>query len=273
MRRLTICITGATGLVGRACLNSDLGTNHTLIPCSRNLRNGFYHVDTLVDVPSGDVLLHLGEDSNIARVNSTSWPDVESSYIDFCKLVEMNDFENVIYLSSSAVEKPSTANESGNAGDPQNYVRLKLMMEDKVMSLGGSVIRVPNLYGTSLVPGTILYDLYNNVVMGGQYSLRNPNALIRFLHLDDLVDLLKLIVNGDNVGMLSLSGGSYYAASNVAEFFGYCLQSCGIKVIDKTSPFLQPKFILEQKKNSLQWSETRSLKSGIIELVRRVCDN
>lgn len=270
-----VCITGASGVVGQACLNSDLSTHFKLLPCSRQQLSGYHKIRTLADVPCGDVLLHLGEDSDIGRVNSKEWSHIESAYQGFCELVEKSNFKHIIYLSSSVVEKFEGMALSGEIDKTEvpNYVRLKLMMEDKVTSLGGEVIRIPNLYGTALVPGTILHDVYTQISCNSRYKLKNSEALIRFLHVQDLVDLFKWSMQSSFSGRVNLSNGAYYKAENVAAFFANCLMKKGMTIHDQVNNSLEPAKSIGEPFCSEEWSEKYSLEEGLKEFVESICEH
>lgn len=274
--KTVVCITGASGVVGQACLNSHLNREFDLVPCSRKDQTGYRFTRTLAEVPTADVLLHLGEDSNIRRVNSKAWPDIETSYIQFCELVKNKSFSQIIYLSSCVVERYSGTSEYARVDDiikAPNYIRLKLLMEKEVMSLGGTVIRVPNLYGNVLVSGTILHDIYTQIVNDGTYTLNDPRALIRFFHVQDLIFILESVIKEGFSGFINLNQGPYYKADDVAAYMANCLMNRGIDVQGKTTVDIAPDRIIGEAIRVLDCGEHHSLDSALVQLIEKYYEN
>ena len=69
---ISVVITGASGFIGRAlCEKLEEKKEYKIIKVtsSQNQMPGFYQVSNYRQSPPGDILIHLGEDSDRARVN------------------------------------------------------------------------------------------------------------------------------------------------------------------------------------------------------------
>jgi len=221
---MKVVLTGASGFIGRKlytflkqhCLDDDV----VGVSRSKQAYPDYIVVDSYRDCPSGDLLIHLAENSHLGEVESLGEKYLLEQEAIAQSLVEK--FPRVIYLSSTILY--------GNAVDAvvtedavikldSNYQRTKAAIEG-IFSSGSeaAILRLSNLYGGQFKVGTVLYDIAKQLDAEA-IQLRVLNAKRDFLHVDDLSLLILEITKFFKPGIFNVAYGESHSAEELAQIF------------------------------------------------------
>lgn len=264
----SISISGSSGYIARNLISSGILNNYKLYKCSRSENIGHVKINSYLDIPSSDILIHLGEDSNISRFNMLDKDDVDNHINLFSKLLNKNKYKKILYFSSIKLSEYNnlSVNKYTNS-EMTNYVYLKLKIEDLVLKKAGTVIRLPNIYGRELVNSTFLSDIYKQYINGDDISLRSPDACVRLLHIDDLILFIKKIINSKFDGIYDFSFGNYYQIKDLSDLFLDFLKFHN-KSINKD--VIKPKMTISNYNNFNINIEETFVAKGLNDLARNI---
>jgi nucleoside-diphosphate-sugar epimerase len=216
---IKIVIIGASGFVGRS-LTLNLKNNQYIVTgVSRTPSPELLHVNHYRDCPSGDVLIHLAEESDINKANllgETYLRESNALTLELCDKFE----GKVIYCSSAAVygDKNKEPNTEQNSVFPSNlYSKLKLQNERIVLDRGGCVLRLANLYGFGMSANNVLSDILNQVGKAGPVTLRNTSPIRDFLYIQDLITAIYLMIGNFHSGLFNVGSGIGISIEKLAE--------------------------------------------------------
>ena len=101
----SVVITGSTGFIGSAlCKKLKERKEYSIVKVTRSKKHksDYCQVSNYKNSPSGDILIHLGENSDRAIVNKLGDSYVDNS-IDVIESLLEKKYEKIIYSSSSVV--------------------------------------------------------------------------------------------------------------------------------------------------------------------------
>jgi UDP-glucose 4-epimerase len=214
-----IIITGASGFIGRHLHSHLIASRADVIAVSRKHLEGLKQVTDYAHSPDGDVLFHLGEEPDRALVNKAGIAYLEAS-VRVVGMLAKRGFPRLIYISSGAVYgderlQPSKPGDTVIANDIYN--RAKLINENMVLEAGGVVVRLGNIYGKGMSAGNVLSDIIAQIPMRGHLEVRDATSVRDYLHVDDLVEALKLLALSDYTGVVNIASGIGSSVRRLAE--------------------------------------------------------
>jgi UDP-glucose 4-epimerase len=195
-------ITGASGFIGRHLAeNLSLIKNVDVVRVSRQNLSGFVRVLDYKDSPSGDVLIHLAEESRLDQARNLRDLDIKQKKLTLDQLLKKN-FSRIIYISSSVVygdkfEAPRAV------GDPvfcdSHYTQLKLESEEKVLGhFNGVVLRLSNVYGPGMSDSNVISKILRQIPSHGDIEVFDARPVRDFIWIHDVVEGIKSIALLDN---------------------------------------------------------------------------
>jgi len=218
-----IVITGATGFIGTAlCKKLENIEEYLIVKVTRSQdKTGFYKMDNHKTVPSGDVLIHLGEDSDRARVNKIGERYIDETGKVIDTLLE-NKYKKIIYCSSSIVygdkgNEPYTENCQTYSDDI--YSAAKLRNEKRVLNAGGVVVRLSNVIGEGMSINNVFSDILKQLHDLSPLVIRNVNPIRDFVWIDDVVDALMLLIIKSTPGVFNVGTGEPISIYDLALLF------------------------------------------------------
>ena len=206
---MTVVITGASGFVGRYLTAYLKQSGLNVIPVSRSAHTGMLQVSDYTQSPFGDVLIHLAEEPDRAKVNKLD----ANSFSEALNLVEFlskRPKQRMIYASSAVVYGDSNK-QPCKVGLPvysvDNYTEMKLINEKIVLDSGGAVIRLSNLFGHGMASNNVISDILKQIPNNSPLKIRDDKPVCDFLHVSDAVAAIGLLLETNFSGILNLGSG------------------------------------------------------------------
>ena len=270
-----IVVTGATGFIGNAvCTILAKQPNTLVVPVSRKNVKGYVFSDNYLDIPQGDVCIHLGEDSDRSRVNVKN----NNYRVDAERVIESvinNKFDHILYASSAVVygdvgKLPYTEQSAVVSSD--EYSLAKLNNEAKILSVGGTVVRLSNVIGPGMAKNNVLSDIIRQLPHNSPLTIRNSQPIRDFIWLYDVVEVIVQLINQQIPGLFNVGTGDKTAIHDLAKI---CLKIDGqenreIVGLVASLAYSFNVVNINKIKETLVWSPSLNL-AGCVQ--RILCDN
>lgn len=203
-----VVITGASGFVGKNLVNYFLSKKVDVIGVTRHNLPNMYQVGSYLECPDGDILIHLAEVSDRAKVNQLG----KAYQAEITKLTTSlsNRFERVIYVSSGVVygdENFTPNDETTTTKSVDLYSEIKLQNENTVLDNGGTALRLSNIYGLGMSKNNVLSDILKQIPGRGAVELRDIKPVRDFLFINDLMHAFESVLNLPHHGVLNIGSG------------------------------------------------------------------
>lgn len=215
-----VVVTGARGFLGSAVVAWLRNAGVNVVTVSRSVAGADVQVADYRDAPKGDVLIHLAEDNDIARVNERGDGYVEDMLATLAHLLGLG-YRRVLY-ASSAVLYGDFDTKAHSEEDPirihNAYTRLKQASE--AMTLAGGVhaaVRLSNLYGPGMSPGNVISAILDQVGKTGPLVVRDDTSVRDFLWVEDAASAMGRIALGKDAGLYNLGTGLGTSVRSLAE--------------------------------------------------------
>jgi UDP-glucose 4-epimerase len=269
----TVVITGASGFVGRHLHARLVAAGFNVIAVSRRPSTGMVQVEDYGRSPDGDVLIHLGEESDRAVVNSAG-----ESYLDMSARVvsalASRGYRRLIYISSGTVygdasAQPHKPSDAVFAND--TYNRAKITNEGIVLAAGGGVVRLSNLYGEGMALTNVLSDIIAQLPRPGPLVVRDAAPVRDYLHVSDVAGALVRFAESDYSGIINVASGSGTTVLRLANIASAAAGQAGRVVVSTNSTACNSTNVLDITETStiLDWKPRVDLVDGLTELVHR----
>lgn len=268
----TVVITGASGFVGRYLRARLVISGFNVIAVSRQPRLDMVQVDDYSQSPDGDLLIHLGEESDRAVVNRTGEAYLVAS-LRVVSALAARSYRRFVYISSGAVygdasRQPSKPDDAVIANDIYN--RAKLANEDVVLDAGGGVVRLSNLYGEGMAASNVLSDIIAQLPVSGPLVVRDAAPVRDYLHVHDAADALVRLSEKNYNGIVNVATGIGTSVRCLAEIALGAAGQVGREVVTTSSMPSPSTNVLDIKVTSsiLDWRPRIGLVDGLTKLVR-----
>ncbi len=209
-----VVITGASGFVGQVLLSCLRREGVSVIGTTRRRQPGLTAVADYADtpVPEGAVLVHL------AQRRDRSAP-IDNSEIALCRMLAEKPWRHIVYASSAIVYgeggvRPRRSDES--VSPPSDYARLKLACEEAFSKVGGTSLRLANLYGPGMGKNTVIADILHQIPGEGPLRLRDPAPVRDFLWIEDAARCLAAACRIMPGGTFNAGSGRGVAVGDIA---------------------------------------------------------
>lgn len=215
----TVVVTGATGFLGSYLTKSLRNNGLTVIPVSRRPGPGIHQVEDYGQSPAGDILIHLAEDPDAAKVNQLG-----KSYLlrvtGLVKSLSRASYRRIIYASSGAVygdQSDSPCRVDMPVFSSGVYTESKLISEQIVLDAGGAVLRLSNLIGIGMAVNNVMSDIIRQVPRKGALHLRDDKPVRDFLAMPDAASAIELMIASSFCGIVNVGSGVGTSVRTLAE--------------------------------------------------------
>lgn len=264
--RKKIVVTGASGFVGRHLI-ALLRDKFELIPTSRHLCAGVLKVENYAEVPDGDLLIHLAEESDRGTMVKGGEALVQSN-ARLTKTLSMRFPHRMIYASSGVVygdKSDQPYRIDAPVYDSDAYSRAKLLSERVVLDAGGAVVRLANLFGPGMSTGNVMSDILRQAPGKGPLEVRDDTPVRDFLAVSDAAAAFALLAASDLRGIVNVGSGIGTSIRSLAELV-LTLTKEEDREIVATKPLSQQSINvldISETERELGWTPTLSLKDHI----------
>jgi len=201
-----IIVTGASGFLGRAVLTSFSTNGIEVIGLSRSAIDGLTCVQSYVDAPSGDVLVHLAEANDRAWVNAQG-AEYETAAIDSFHCLLAKRYTRTIYASSAAIygDACNWHRRTDEVVTPTDaYMRIKHACEQAVLQAGGIAVRFTNLYGPGMAKSNVVSAVLSQLTLDGPISLYDTSPVRDFLWVNNAAEAVLAMVKVPTTGIFNV---------------------------------------------------------------------
>ena len=272
---IKIVITGATGFIGTAlCRKLEERKEYSIIKVTRSQDDmtGFFQVTDYKQTPSGDILIHLGEDSDREKVNKMSDLYIQDTRQTMKSLL-MNRYKKIIYISSSTVysdKNESLCDESMPTYANDTYSTLKLENEKKVLNSGGIVVRLSNVIGNGMSKNNVLSDVLSQL-SNKHYpvTIRDVSPVRDFIMVDDVVDAIFKLMQNNASGVFNVGSGVETSINQLVKMVLDVSKQKNRKVISIVKDYKYSYNVLSIEKinNIVGWSPKFTLVQSIYKII------
>ena len=221
-----VVVTGASGFIGRAAVAALARRNSPVFAASRRALGFDHPVQTAIVTsyaqlapPAADsVLLHLAEPRNLADAENEGEAYIAERRVALEALLD-KPWSHVIYASSAVVygDTARVSHRSSDAIAPLAvYARAKAACEADVLSCGGTVARIANVYGPGMAMNNIVSDVLKQASTGGPLTVRNRKPVRDYLWIEDLADGLALLATRPKSGIFNFGTGRGISVGGLA---------------------------------------------------------
>jgi UDP-glucose 4-epimerase len=183
-----VVVTGASGFLGRSVVTALAACGADVLPVARAPIRGGVEVCNYGDAPEGEVLVHLAEDNDRARVRAAG-AKYEIAVQRTLEALVAKGYETIVY-ASSALLYCDVATTRRRTTDPvytiDPYTRVKKRSEDTVIATGaGIAVRLANLYGPGMAHNNVLNTILGQIPGSGPVTVMDDSPVRDFTHVFD----------------------------------------------------------------------------------------
>lgn len=268
-----IVVTGASGFLGQVLgkLLSEKEIPHLLV--SRKAIPGGYQVSDYSATPPGQVLIHLAEDSHIARVNEQGL-SYELRALQTLKELIQKGYRRIVYASSGALYGDLTSSPHSIADDVvtnTTYLRVKRSSEKLVLeSQQNVVVRLGNLYGPGMSQENVISTIFEQLRDPGEIRVRDDRPTRDFLWVEDAAEAIMQLALGSFTGIFNLGSGVGFSVRDVAQIASEIVGRRDPKIIAYNPAQRESNLILDISRTAEEtgWSPKTSMREGLEKMLR-----
>lgn len=274
-RMTPVVIAGASGFLGRHLAAGLAGSGLNVIMVSRQSVPGMCQVTDYSDCPEGDVLIHLAEEPDRAKVNRLGENYARDS-LAVAKALSRR-CSRMIYASSGVVygdysDVPFTVDMP--VVDSDVYSHSKLLNERVVLDAGGAVVRLSNLIGHGMAVNNVVSDIVRQIPGSGPVRVRDDQSVRDFLHVADAASAIGRLIGSACSGVLNVGSGVGTSVRTLAEIALAAAGQEGREIVATDPASRRSVNVLDiaATTRALGWSPSSSLRERIFHLINNRAD-
>lgn len=234
---MRVVITGSSGYIGQLIKsNIFFPQGYDVIFASRKLdASGYSRFLSYSDCPDADLLIHLGECSDVQRMERLGTRFCDEQIKTAEALVPK--YDRVIYLSSTVLYGHSFSeliNEENAVTKNLLYQQVKSEVESLFRKKGTStILRLSNLYGENAKPNTLIYDILMQL-KSDTIHIRKLDSKRDYISVSDFLSLFERSIFNFTPGTYNLGSGRSFTPLEIAERL-LCIAEKNVPVLGATS--------------------------------------
>lgn len=267
---MKIIISGASGFLGSHILQMLQNLEYDLVAVSRQKKEGFYHSSNYMDLPDGDILIHLAE-TNLRNITNNKKDDAYQTNKNLLDHINSKKYEKVIYASSAAVygdkiTKPRKENELISPYD--EYSRIKIFSENFLNNNRNIIFRIANVFGPRMSKYNVVSDIIKQI-NNDSIILNSTESTRDFIYISDVVNAFLLGIKSDASGIFNLGSGKSISVGSLAKEILAVYGKKNTKIISKYKnlPLSNIQLDITHIYNIIGWYPETSIETGILDLI------
>ena len=278
MEALKVVVTGASGFMGAYVLQAlSEYRNIEVIAVTRKEISGYCRVSDYSESPVGDVLIHLAENNDRAKVAKVGLKYQEEVLATLGVLLKKG-YRRVVY-SSSGVLYGDSVTQAHLTSDPikidDTYSYIKRLSELAVLKLpGGVVVRPSNIYGPRMSQNNVISNILRQIPGTGALKVFDTNPVRDFVWALDAAEGIVLLAlgsfkKGNGKAIYNLGTG---LGTSIGDLASMALQIAGQAdrpVIAKQLSKIASNLLLDfsHTTSTCGWKPKTTLKQGLLHLL------
>lgn len=270
---MRVVVTGASGFLGSSIAKKLYDSGVSCVFVSRKDMLGHLKVAQYADTPPGDVLIHLAEINNRARVNELS-AEYEREVSRTLHALSEKSYKKVVYASSSVLYggrgcTPRVESDPVSAID--SYTRVKLASEESVLSCRGVVARLANIYGPGMAAENVLSHILGQLDKDAPISLQDTSPVRDFIWVEDAAEAIIRMATQQAHGVFNVGTGIGTSIGELARMLLEEAKQPQRQIVSTQSVADASRIVLNinKAKRDLHWQPSVFLSEGLRRLVSK----
>jgi nucleoside-diphosphate-sugar epimerase len=219
-------------------------------------------------------IIYLSENSDISFAEDMG-EDYISENITRLKAIADNTSASIIYASSAGVYGDQSSHQhkpSENITGFNIYSKSKLECESIVISNGGVVARLANVYGIGMSSKNVISDILNQVICSNIKSIQiKDGAPVRdFIHVKDVARCLVYMAKSNQKGIFNVASGESISIKQLVKKILEIAQLSNIKIVETNKSSAHSSILLDvsQTKKNYKWKSQIYFSEGLKNLIQ-----
>lgn len=219
-------------------------------------------------------IIYLSENSDISFAEDMG-ENYISENITRLKAIADNTSASIIYASSAGVYGDQSSHQhkpSENITGFNIYSTSKLECESIVISNGGVVARLSNVYGIGMSSKNVISDILNQVICSNIKSIQiKDGAPVRdFIHVKDVATCLVYMAKSNQKGIFNVASGESISIKQLVEKILEIAQLSNIKIVETNKSSAHSSILLDASltKKNYNWESQIYFSEGLKNLIQ-----
>lgn len=266
-----ILITGSNGFIGKK-LKYFLLKDNEIFEYNGDIRKPINFDDNF------NVIIHLAAKTSILDSLKNPLETMEINVLGTLNVLELAKSKKakVIFLSTAGVYDVSSkpVNENFSINPKNAYVQSKNLGEElckfysNVYGVCCVILRLFNVYGYPCKDNRITQDLMDSLLNNKQVELSSPNNVRDYVHLDDVLEVIKLAVNYNSENKFDIFNIGSGVGTSVGDLVNVISDIYGKKINVKYTNFRKGEISISiaditKVRNTLGWKPKIELTKGV----------
>jgi UDP-glucose 4-epimerase len=270
-----VLVTGARGFIGATLVPRLRERKIEIIPYNGDVK------DIASFASPSDIVIHLA--AKPVREESTR-SGVEAMRANIIGIQAVTEYARrfsggIVFASTCAVYGATAENRHLKEDDPlcpRGLNGIGKLLSEEMLSFaaglhgfGAIILRLFNVYGVGQPRGYLVSDLIHSLTVREPMRLRNPRAILDFIHVDDVCEAIRMAIPlaaGGGTQIFNIGTGKGTAVTDVARML-FRLAGTRQEVIEEGLPGEEIRVVADPSAagHRLKWRARLDLATGLAE--------
>jgi UDP-glucose 4-epimerase len=267
-----IVVTGASGFLGKYVSGRLKSADREVICVGRRESPGVLKIADYNSCPQGDILVHLAEESDRSKAEKLGESYFDEATRTVANLVSR--FKGKFIYASSGTVYGDKSQKLFSENDPvyitDIYSKIKIKNEKTVISAGGSVLRIANVYGSGMPSTNVLTDIINQIPLASPITVRDKSPVRDFVAVEDVADLFALVVDNEDSQIYNAGSGIGTSVEALAQIILDIVRQSEREIVSLQAPKAISHNVLNisKCKSMFGWSPSKTLHKHLGNLLQ-----